>query len=75
MEVLFIKGIQKEKLMLYARNSCVCIISLSDWKGDKTLYDHMCALEHSCEALMHYCNFPASYLRDKFGFEFFPVMI
>ncbi|KAF0153319.1 MAG: putative N6-adenine-specific DNA methylase [Ignavibacteria bacterium] len=49
------------------------IIRLSGWKGDKVLWDCMCGSGTIiCEALMHYCNIPAQYLRKKFGFMNLP---
>lgn len=49
------------------------IIRLSKWNGEKPLWDCMCGSGTIlCEALMHYCNIPAQYLRKKFGFYNLP---
>jgi len=49
------------------------IIRLSGWDGSKPLVDPMCGSGTLlCEAMMHYCNIPAGYLRKKFGFESLP---
>ncbi len=45
------------------------IVRLSKWDGNRILWDCMCGSGTIlCEALMHYCNLPAQYLRKKFGF-------
>jgi putative N6-adenine-specific DNA methylase len=45
------------------------IIKLSGWNGDKLMWDCMCGSGTIlCEALMHYCNIPAQFLRKNFGF-------
>jgi putative N6-adenine-specific DNA methylase len=45
------------------------ILRLSEWKGERTLYDPFCGSGTLlCEALMKQCNIPAAYLRHKFGF-------
>lgn len=45
------------------------IIRLSEWKGERPLYDPFCGSGTLlCEALMKQCNVPAAYLRRKFGF-------
>lgn len=45
------------------------IIRLSEWNGERTLYDPFCGSGTLlCEALMKQCNIPAAYLRHKFGF-------
>ncbi len=45
------------------------IIQLSEWKGERPLYDPFCGSGTLlCEALMRQCNIPAAYLRHKFGF-------
>ncbi|MEW6653351.1 MAG: THUMP domain-containing protein [Bacteroidota bacterium] len=49
------------------------IIRLSGWNGENPLWDCMCGSGTIiCEALMHYCNIPAQYLRKKFGFMNLP---
>lgn len=49
------------------------IIRLSQWDGSRPLYDPMCGSGTLlCEALMHYCQIPAGYLRRRFGFELLP---
>jgi len=49
------------------------IIRLSGWDGTRPLADPMCGSGTLlCEAMMHYCNIPAGYLRKKFGFESLP---
>lgn len=49
------------------------IIRISKWDGDKPLWDCMCGSGTIiCEALMHYCNIPAQYLRKNFGFFHLP---
>jgi len=49
------------------------IIRLSEWNGEKTLYDPMCGSGTLlCEALMHYCRIPAQIFRESFGFERLP---
>ena len=49
------------------------IIRASEWNGDTSLYDPMCgSATLLCEALMHYCNIPAAYYKEKFGFMFMP---
>lgn len=49
------------------------IIQFSGWDGTKTLLDPMCgAGTLLCEALMRFCNIPAGYFREKFGFETMP---
>ena len=49
------------------------IIRLSGWDGSRPLIDPMCGSGTLlCEAMMHYCNIPAGYLRTKFGFESLP---
>jgi putative N6-adenine-specific DNA methylase len=45
------------------------ILRLSEWKGERTLYDPFCGSGTLlCEALMKQCHIPAAYLRHKFGF-------
>jgi len=45
------------------------IVRLSKWNGENPLWDPMCGSGTIlCEALMHYCNIPAQYLRKNFGF-------
>ena len=49
------------------------IIRLSEWDGSRPLIDPMCGSGTLLsEAMMHYCNIPAGYLREKFGFEALP---
>jgi len=49
------------------------IIRLSEWQGERPLYDPMCgAGTLLSEALMHYCRIPAGFLRQRFGFENLP---
>lgn len=49
------------------------IITLSQWEGEKPLYDPMCGSGTLlCEALMHYCRIPAQVFRENFGFERLP---
>jgi putative N6-adenine-specific DNA methylase len=49
------------------------IIRMSGWDGERALHDPMCGSGTLlAEALMHYCRIPASYLRDRFGFEMLP---
>ncbi|KUO62104.1 hypothetical protein APF79_03810 [bacterium BRH_c32] len=49
------------------------IIRITDWYGEKTLWDPMCGSGTIvCEALMSYCRIPAQYLRKKFGFTHLP---
>ncbi|PIS28927.1 MAG: RNA methyltransferase [Candidatus Marinimicrobia bacterium CG08_land_8_20_14_0_20_45_22] len=49
------------------------IIRLTEWQGEKPLYDPMCGSGTLlCEALMSYCRIPAGYLRKNFGFMFLP---
>jgi len=49
------------------------IIELSGWNGSMPLVDPMCGSGTLiCEAMMHYCNIPAGYLRKKFGFTALP---
>lgn len=49
------------------------IVKISGWKGEKPLWDPMCGSGTIlCEALMHYCNIPAQYLRKNFGFFHMP---
>lgn len=49
------------------------IIYLSGWNGETPLIDPMCGSGTILsEALMHYCHIPASYLRQRFGFEALP---
>ncbi len=48
-------------------------IRMSGWDGGRPLVDPMCGSGTLlCEAMMHYCNIPAGYLRKKFGFESLP---
>jgi putative N6-adenine-specific DNA methylase len=45
------------------------LVRISEWKGENQLWDCMCGSGTIiCEALMKYCNIPAQYLREKFGF-------
>ncbi|MCG8687546.1 MAG: class I SAM-dependent RNA methyltransferase [Desulfobacterales bacterium] len=49
------------------------IIALSQWNGEKPLYDPMCGSGTLlCEALMHYSRIPAQIFREQFGFERLP---
>lgn len=49
------------------------IIKISNWDGEKTLWDPMCGSGTIlCEALMHYCRIPAQKLRSNFGFFHLP---
>lgn len=49
------------------------IIHLTKWDGSTPIIDPMCGSGTLlCEALMHHCHIPASYLRKKFGFEMMP---
>ncbi|HCY87922.1 MAG TPA: RNA methyltransferase [Desulfobacteraceae bacterium] len=49
------------------------IIALSEWNGERPLYDPMCGSGTLlCEALMHYCRIPAQVFREHFGFERLP---
>lgn len=49
------------------------IIRLSEWDGEKPLYDPMCGSGTLlCEALMKYCRIPAQVFRTQFGFERLP---
>lgn len=49
------------------------LIRLSEWNGDKPLYDPMCGSGTLLiEALMNYCRIPALYLRKRFGFQKLP---
>ena len=49
------------------------LVKLSGWNGEKPLLDCMCGSGTIlCEALMHYCNIPAQYLRNNFGFFYLP---
>ena len=49
------------------------IIKLSEWQGEKPIYDPMCGSGTLlAEALMHYCRVPAGYLWVQFGFERLP---
>lgn len=49
------------------------IIVLTEWNGEKHLYDPMCGSGTLvCEALMHYCRIPSGILRKRFGFELLP---
>jgi len=49
------------------------IIRLSQWNGERPLYDPMCGSGTLlCEALMHYSRIPAQVFRESFGFERLP---
>ena len=49
------------------------LVYLSGWKGDRTLTDPMCGSGTIlAEALMHYCQIPAGYLRQDKGIQFLP---
>lgn len=49
------------------------MIQFSEWGGTQPLVDPMCGSGTIlCEALMHFCNIPAGYLRSRFGFEMMP---
>lgn len=49
------------------------IIQLTDWNGEKPLYDPMCGSGTLlCEALMKYCRIPAQIFKGTFGFERLP---
>lgn len=49
------------------------IIKYTGWDGSTPLYDPMCGSGTLLiEAMMSYCNVPALYLREKFGFENLP---
>lgn len=49
------------------------IIRLTEWDGDRPLYDPMCGSGTLvCEALLHAARIPAAYGRERFGFERFP---
>jgi len=44
-------------------------LEMSGWNGEKPLVDPMCGSGTLlCEALMKYCNIPAGYYREKWGF-------
>jgi len=49
------------------------IVALTDWRGEKPLYDPMCGSGTLlCEALMRLCRIPAGFLGRNFGFHFLP---
>jgi putative N6-adenine-specific DNA methylase len=49
------------------------MIRFSKWNGRQSLVDPMCGSGTIlCEALMHFCHIPASYLRSQFGFQMMP---
>ncbi|KQC11612.1 MAG: RNA methyltransferase [Candidatus Cloacimonas sp. SDB] len=49
------------------------IIRLSEWQGEKQLWDPMCGSGTLlCEALMLYCRIPAANERIRFGFQYLP---
>ena len=49
------------------------VIRFSGWDGTHPFYDPFCGSGTLlCEALMHYANIPASYLRESMGFERLP---
>jgi putative N6-adenine-specific DNA methylase len=49
------------------------ILALSEWNGQRPLYDPMCGSGTLlCEAMMRVCSIPAGFLRNRFGFSFLP---
>lgn len=49
------------------------IIKLSGWDGSRRLLDPMCGSGTLvAEAMMHYCNIPAGYLRKDMGLQYLP---
>ncbi|MFC1884002.1 class I SAM-dependent RNA methyltransferase [Thermodesulfobacteriota bacterium] len=68
------RGYRKESVEAPMQETlAAAIIRISEWCGDKPLYDPMCGSGTLlCEALMRYCNTPSGVLRGKFGFEFLP---
>ncbi|MCD6185701.1 MAG: class I SAM-dependent RNA methyltransferase [Deltaproteobacteria bacterium] len=49
------------------------ILALSEWNGERPLYDPMCGSGTLlCEAMMRVCSIPAGFLRNRFGFNFLP---
>ena len=45
------------------------LIRISEWNGEKPFWDCMCGSGTIIsEAMMKYCNIPAQYLRENFGF-------
>jgi putative N6-adenine-specific DNA methylase len=68
------RGYRKEAVEApMQENLAAAIIKLSGWDGRTPLYDPMCGSGTLLlEAVMHYCNIPAGYRRDNFGFTFLP---
>lgn len=68
------RGYRKESVEAPMQETvAAAIIRMSQWNGEKPLYDPMCgAGTLLTEAVMSYCQIPAGYLRKKFGFENLP---
>jgi len=68
------RGYRKETVPAPMQETlAAAIIRLSGWDGSRPLYDPMCGSGTLlCEALMHYCQIPAGFLRPHFGFERLP---
>ncbi|MBC8316614.1 MAG: class I SAM-dependent RNA methyltransferase [Desulfobulbaceae bacterium] len=68
------RGYRKETVEAPMQETvAAAMIRFSEWNGQQPLLDPMCGSGTIlCEALMHYCNIPAAYLRTRFGFEMMP---
>ncbi|MBF0204083.1 MAG: class I SAM-dependent RNA methyltransferase, partial [Desulfamplus sp.] len=68
------RGYREESVVAPMQETvAAAIIRLSGWDGSVPLHDPMCGSGTLlCEALMQYCNIPASVFREKFGFEMLP---
>jgi putative N6-adenine-specific DNA methylase len=68
------RGYRKESVEAPMQETlAAAIIRISEWRGDKPLYDPMCGSGTLlCEALMRCCKIPSGVLRRKYGFEFLP---
>ena len=68
------RGYRKQNVMAPIQETlAAAIIRLSEWNGDRPLYDPTCGSgTFVSEALMHCCRIPAGILRKRFGFELLP---
>jgi putative N6-adenine-specific DNA methylase len=68
------RGYRRESVEAPMQESlAAAILALSEWNGERPLYDPMCGSGTLlCEAMMRVCSIPAGFLRDGFGFRFLP---
>lgn len=68
------RGYRRESILAPMQETlAAAIIRLSEWNGERPLFDPMCGSGTLLsEALMHISRTPAGYFRKRFGFEILP---